>query len=87
MNKKSQNDFWQKCRDWMISVGALEKDIEYNQLIEFALALKDGVRLCELANILKKGCIENSSVHFYTSDSYVSLSNNVVIHRLRVYKI
>lgn len=68
----TQLEFWQQCRDWMIAVGALEDDIEYNSLNEFVLALQDGVRLCKLANILETGCIEESTIYFHASDSSVS---------------
>ena len=67
-----QYELWQQCRDWLINVGALERNIECNHLRELGAALKDGVRLCKLANILKDGCIEKSSIYVIISDSSVS---------------
>ncbi|KAE9553599.1 hypothetical protein FO519_003194 [Halicephalobus sp. NKZ332] len=66
-----QYELWQKCRDWLITVGALERNIDCNHLKELGAALKDGVRLCKLANILKEGCIEKSSIYVIISDSSV----------------
>lgn len=69
---QDQRELWQECRDWLVTVGALERSMIINQLKELGAALKDGIRLCKLVNILKDGCIDNRSIYVIISDSSVS---------------
>ncbi|KAE9553971.1 hypothetical protein FO519_002835 [Halicephalobus sp. NKZ332] len=73
----SKKEFWQECRDWLMNVGALERDIKCNELEELGMVLKDGIRLCYLINILKDESIEKGEIYFNNSDlSYVRQKNN-----------
>ena len=53
---------WKNARQWIISTGvdSMEnKSIQYSEdLLEFAESLRDGVILCDIANMLHRDCIQ-----------------------------
>ena len=54
-------ELWEQCADWLVSAGVLEFD--EIKLRELAAALKDGVRLCKLANRLIDGCVDYRQIY------------------------
>ena len=51
---------WKMAKQWLISTGISRKDlIESDDLLDFAQSLRDGVILCELANILSPSSVRD----------------------------
>ena len=47
---------WRNAQDWLFSTGMLPT--KYRELLEFALSLRDGVVLCEVANFLQPDAVK-----------------------------
>lgn len=57
-------ELWEQCADWLIEAKIeLPNQSSKLQLRDLAASLKDGVRLCKLANTLKAGCVEYRHIY------------------------
>jgi hypothetical protein len=57
-------ELWEQCADWLIEAKIeLPNQSSKLQLRDLAASLKDGVRLCKLANTLKSGCVEYRHIY------------------------
>jgi hypothetical protein len=69
-------ELWEQCADWLIEAKIeLPNQSSKLQLRDLAASLKDGVRLCKLANTLKPGCVEYRHIYNIQGSEFTQEKN------------